>query len=124
MNLALIVVTVLWIALGTALILYTEETRRVLRKVLLRGNLRWTASIPLLFGLVLAAGAFCTDHVFWLVLILGLVGIAKGVYLLFGSSEKIRGLFDWWFERAEEKTVRFVGLVAFTLGFAIFTHIV
>jgi uncharacterized membrane protein required for colicin V production len=118
------IISVLWIVAGVLLILYTEETRAVLRKVLPRENIRWLAAFPLIFGVTLSIGAFYVREMLWLVLVLGILGIAKGIYLLAGPITRINALLQWWIEKADAKTVRLFGLITFTLGSGILLYLI
>lgn len=123
MVIALYVVSIIWIALGTFLIVYTEGTRGVLRKVFLTNNVRWIAVFPLLFGVILGVGAFYSGEMFWLVITLGAMALLKGIYLIAAPTKQVNGLLEWWFNRAGEPTIRLFGLIAFTLGSAVLSYL-
>jgi len=123
MIVALYIVSILWIASGAFLIIYTEGTRGVLKKIFPVERVKWLAVLPIVIGIILVLGAFFSREVFWLMMILGLLAIVKGVYLFAGPSKQVKALFEWWFDRAAETTVRFYGLVAYTLGCAILSYL-
>ena len=116
-------VSVLWLAAGTLLILYTEGTRAFLKRMFLRDSVRWMAVFPLLLGLFLVVGAFFYQEMFWLALVLGILAIVKGVYLVVGSSSQLKGIFEWWFNQADDSTIRLWGLISFTLGIAVLSYL-
>ncbi len=105
----------LWIAAGTLFILYTEESRRFLRDSMAKMNPKLLAFIPMVVGILLILAARVSGA-FWLVLILGLLAIGKGVYFLFGPRGQIKALFDWWFKSAQDRTYRFWGVIMVLLG--------
>jgi len=123
MIIALYVVAILWIAIGTSLIVYTETTVGVLRKILLIEKVRILAILPIILAIVLIAGALACTQIFWLSLILGLLAFMKGLYLLMGPLSQIRGLIDWWFTKASDSVIRLCGLIAFVLGIAIISNL-
>ena len=123
MRIVLYIISILWIATGTLLIIYTENTRGFLKRVFLIERIRWLASLPLAFGAVLVVGAFYQRQLFWLAIILGGLGIIKGIYLSIGPVTQIRTLLDWWFHKADERTIRLHGLITFILGAAIFSYL-
>ena len=123
MKVALYVVSIIWISLGALTILYTDSTRAALKKVFLKDNVKWMAVFPIVFGLVLVVGAFCYREMFWLALVLGLLAIMKGIYLVVGQSSQIRDIFDWWFNRASDGTIRLWGLIIFILGSALLSYL-
>ena len=123
MTAVLYVLAILWIVVGTFLVLYTESTQEVLKKLFFTDHFRWLAPLPLVFGILLLVGAFSHKEMFWLVFVLGVVGILKGVFLIIGPSAKIKELFDWWFHKASERTIRLIGLISVILGTAILSYL-
>jgi hypothetical protein len=114
----LLILSVLWIALGAMMVLYTDQVRRSVKGLFAAADIRLLAILPFVMGLLLAAGAFLVKEVFWLALILGLLGIAKGAYLALGPLSQIRQMWDWWFDHASETAVRLSGLITFMIGVA------
>lgn len=123
MSIALHIISIFLIAIGTLLIIYTQRTKDFLRKLFLRGWIRWTGIFPLAFGGILIAGIFYYKDMFWLGLILGLLGIAKGVCLLLGPEQHMRRIIDWWLLRAGDPTVRLFALINVILGIAILSYL-
>ena len=107
-----------WIAVGTLFILYTEESRRFLRNSMAEIKPKFLAFIPMVVGILLIISAWASGA-FWFIVILGLLAIGKGVYLLLGPRGQIKGLFDWWFKSAQDRTYRFWGIVMVILGMVI-----
>ena len=124
MRVALYVISILWIVLGTLLIIYTESTKGFLKKLFYTEHIRLLAILPVLFGLILGIGAFYIKEMFWLAITLGIMAIIKGVYLFIGPSHQIKRLFEWWFNRAEDRTIRLFGLITYTLGGAILSFLI
>jgi hypothetical protein len=118
MRALLLLLSVLWIALGTMMVLYTDQVRRSFKGLFAAVDIRLLAILPLVMGLLLVVGAFMVKEVFWIALILGLLGIAKGAYLALGPLSQILQLWDWWFDHAGETTVRLSGLITFMIGVA------
>jgi hypothetical protein len=114
----LLILSVLWIALGAMMVLYTDQVRTSFKGLFAGSDIRLVAIAPFVMGLLLAVGAFMVKEVFWLALILGLLGIAKGAYLALGPLSQIRQLWDWWFDHASETVVRLSGLITFMIGVA------
>jgi len=122
MKVVLFIVAVLWIACGSFLIIYTQRARRVFEKLLFIKNLKWTAVIPLIFGAALVVGAFVQREVFWIAIALGVLGILKGILIILLPQDRIRRTMEWWLHRADDGTLRLLGLITFTLGCAIFFY--
>jgi len=119
----LYIISVIWIAAGVFLILYTERYREFSKKMFPTDKLKVWAVVPLFFGVVLVLGAFFEKEVFWLAFILGLLALLKGVYLIVGPSAQSNKLLEWWFEKASDRIIRLSGLIIFFLGSAIFTSL-
>ena len=123
MTALLYIISVIWIAAGVFLIIYTERYREYSKKMFPTDKLKMWAIVPLFFGVVLVVGAFFERDVFLLALILGLLALLKGVYLIAGPTAQTKKLLDWWFEKATDRTIRLSGLIIFFLGTAIFTSL-
>jgi len=116
-------VSIMWIVSGTSLIIYTDWTRRLLKKLFYVENLKIFSLIGIVLGLFLIIGGSFSRDIFWLSLVLGLVSMAKGVYFLKASREDVRRLFDWWYEEASDETIRFWSLVTLILGILILAYL-
>lgn len=123
MTVALYIISILWIASGAFLVLYTESAKEFLKRLLLRDHLRWLAVLPAIFGIILVVGAFSHKEMFWLALVLGVLGLIKGVYWAIGPSAQIKRLLEWWFYKAGDRTIRLHGLIAVVLGSAILSYL-
>ena len=123
MNIVLYILAILWIVMGTFLVLYTEATQEVLKKLFFTDHFRWVAALPLIFGILLVVGAFFHKEMFWLIFVLGVLGILKGLFLIIGPSGQIKELLDWWFHKASERTIRLSGLISVILGTAILSYL-
>ena len=119
----LYIISVIWIAAGVFLIIYTDRYREFSKKVFPTDKLKVWAVVPLFFGVVLVLGAFFEKDVFWLAFILGLLALLKGVYLIAGPSAQAKKLVDWWFEKASDRIIRLSGLIILFLGSAILTSL-
>jgi uncharacterized protein YjeT (DUF2065 family) len=123
MTALLYIISVIWIAAGVFLILYTERYREFSKKMFPTDKLKVWAVVPLFFGVVLVLGAFFEREVFWIAFILGLLALLKGIYLIVGPPAQVKKLLDWWFEKASDRIIRLSGLIIFFLGSAIFTSL-
>ena len=119
----LYIISVIWIAAGVFLILYTERYRDFSKKMFPTDKIKVWAVVPLFFGVDLVLGAFFEKEVFWIAFILGLIALLKGVYLIVGPPAQVKKFLDWWFEKASDRIIRLSGLIIFFLGTAIFTSL-
>lgn len=123
MRIFLAILSLMWVALGAMLILYTDNVRSFFKKLFAEANIRLLAVVPLAIGLLCLLASFSQGHMFLLVFILGLLAVLKGVYLLLGPLPQIRNLLEWWFDRAGETTIRMWGIITLVLGIAVFSYV-
>ena len=123
MNPILLIVSILWIAAGTTLIIYTGGTRAFWRRMLDRINRRWLAGLPAMVGIILIVSGFYYPEMFWLAVILGLLALFKAIFLIFGPSRRVQSLMDWWVHKAGDGTLRFCGLIVFIMGAVLLSYI-
>lgn len=116
MRVFLLILSLLWVALGATTILYANQVRSVLREFVLGVDIRLWAFLAVIVGLLFLLGAFMVHEVFWIALVLGLLAMAKGAYFALGPRQQVRSLLEWWFDRASEAAIRLWGLIAFTFG--------
>ena len=123
MVVAMYFISILWIVLGTLLILHTDRTRGFLEKLLFNRDVRIPAVLVFFLGLLLLLGAFYYREMFWFAFVLGILAVAKGIYLFFGPLHRIKALMRWWFRNAADDTVRLFGLISFFLGTTLFSYL-
>jgi hypothetical protein len=116
--------SLLFISLGTMLVLYSKEARACVRNWFYRYDVRLMSGVPFATGVLLLIGAFRVREVFGLAFVLGLLAMAKGAYLAFGPQEQIKELRDWWFEEAGDNVIRLSGLITFLIGAAFLSWLV
>ncbi len=124
MKVLIMVFSLLWMAAGVALILYTGKVRSYLAGRFEKANIRLMAAAPLALGLLFLAASFAQGEIVPLFLILGSLAVAKGIYFLFGPITQIRNVIQWWCEQADEITLRAWGIATLVLGIAVFSCIV
>jgi len=116
MEWVLYVVGGFWIVCGTTIVLYTETARRWLSALFRPIPFKIMAFLPMAVGILLMISA-PTSHTFWLVEIVGALGVVKGLLLLLvPKAQHQQWLSAWWWERASDVTWRFLGLIGVILG--------
>ncbi len=116
MKLLLILLAVLWIIIGALLVILTDATREVFRNLLSKKNLnlRAMAVISFVVGALLILGSSAVDAP-WVLILLGLMGVAKGLFFTFAPKKNAMAVIDWWLG-APNKLLRIWGIVAFCVG--------
>jgi hypothetical protein len=123
MRILLLVISLLWIIAGVNMVLYTDRARAFVKRVFAPMNPKLLAAAPLVVGLVFLGSAFEAAGPFPLLLILGLLLMAKAAFLALASPDRISRLQEQFFERASDTTLRFWGLIVFMLGTAVISYV-
>ena len=114
MLIVLVLLAILWIIAGVLLFIFTEASREVMKNVFKQKNLKTFSILPLAIGLLLILGAPRVSQTA-AVLTLGLMGVAKGLFFMFGPKGKINAVLGW-FLNAPDRLLRGWGIVSFLLG--------
>ena len=110
-----------WIAAGAAVILYTEEYKAFFRRMLTEWNPLWLALVPAVVGLLLVMGAGTTSHG-GIIILIGIIGIAKGVLIYFNPGNILQRTRTW-VERLSDQGYRLAGIIGLLLGTVIISWI-
>jgi len=118
------ILSLTWVGMGTYLIIYTKSSRKSLEKIFFTGHTKILSALPFIFGIILIIGAFYHKEIFWILFILGLLGLLKGLYFFFGPPDQVKNLLDWWFHKAGEETIRLFGLILFIIGCILLSYLI
>jgi uncharacterized protein YjeT (DUF2065 family) len=111
---------ILWVAIGTLMIFAPEVLRKKLFAKIKELPLKKVGIVPIVIGVLLLLAALYNTYRF-LIVILGLLSIAKGIYCIV-ATEKMAKMQDWWLG-AKKKVYRVYGIVVIVLGFIILSGI-
>jgi len=114
----LYIIGIVWIGAGSALILYTEQGRDFLRKVLAGADKGLVSIFPIAIGAIFIVGAYQTAFP-WVVVMLGILAAGKGCIFLFNPGKLADKLTSWYLEQASDHTYRLAGIIAVILGTAL-----
>jgi uncharacterized protein YjeT (DUF2065 family) len=114
----LYLISLIGLALGVGVILYTENTRALLKTLTRQTDPRLLAAPPLIFGLLLvvAAGA---SHYPWFVRFLGIAGLAKAAFLFINPQDRAARLTAWFLESLSDNAFRLWGIITVVLATAL-----
>ena len=109
-----------WIATGSYFILYTGESREVLKKMYF--------NIPREVLIVTTIG-FCILFLMsaphslnsWIIFVFGILAIIKGVFFFLNPGNMFEKIRDWYLYTATEQTYRLFGIIMLLLGIAVFS---
>jgi uncharacterized protein YjeT (DUF2065 family) len=110
-----------WIAAGAFAILYTEDYKAYVTRLLDQPRRIWLATLPTVLGVLLIVGASSTTHV-GLISLIGILGIAKGLLIYFNPANLYEKSIDW-LNNWSDQGYRLVGIIALVLGTVVISWI-
>lgn len=119
----LYLMSLLWIAIGCCIILYTQATKDIMRRILVEVDLRILALLPLAAGILfLLSASVCRFP--WVIRFIGLMSLVEGALAFFNPSSVYDRLMDWYLDSLSDQTHRLFGIITVILGTAILSWIV
>jgi hypothetical protein len=122
MEAVLFIIGAIWTIIGSAVILYTEQSRKTAANLTDLVSLKVLAVVPMAMGGLLMISAPWSQSI-WAVEALGALGLAKGILFLVLPGNKSGPFLAWWREKASEVTWRCCGLILVILGVFIILRI-
>jgi uncharacterized protein YjeT (DUF2065 family) len=109
-----------WIATGSCFILYTGESREVLKKMYVNIPREVLIVITIGFGILFLMSAPHSLNS-WVIVAFGILAIIKGVFFFLNPGNMFEKIRDWYLYTATEQTYRFFGIIMLLLGTAVFS---
>jgi hypothetical protein len=107
---------ILWIIIGSLMVILTDAVREVMHTLLKQKNLDYRALsvLAIIIGaiFILSSGSVSVP---WVIITLGILSIAKGLFFVFAPEKKAKALLDWWLG-ASSNLLKSWGVVVFLLG--------
>jgi len=122
MKIILYLFSLLYIAAGVCLILYTRETRAFTKRIMDELGIKILAAGGIAFSLLLFYAAPAARNS-WFVVLLGLLGIVKAGLFIADPHHFSKVATDWYLNTATAETYRFLGIVVLIIGTAVFSWI-
>jgi hypothetical protein len=119
----LYVISIIWIITGASFVIFTGQTRTLMKKYFPTRYMKISAMAAIIIGLTLIVGGIFQREILFLSLVLGVLAVGKGFFILFGSETQIESILDWWYVKIRDETLRFWGLTIFTLGIALLSYL-
>lgn len=107
-----------WIAVGAYVILYTVQAREMYKKLLDGVSAMVLAMAAAAIGLLLILSASASRYT-WVIAILGVIAIAKGIFIFINPKGYWTKLADEFVQGASDQTFRLYGILALVLGTAV-----
>ena len=122
MKLILYAFSLIYVAAGVCMILYTDETRNVFKSLVQMG-FKAMSVIAFVMELLLVLAAAAT-HYPWFLRVVGVLAIAEGVLLYVNPQDIMEKMYNWFLEQTSELTFRAMGIITLVFGTALFSWIV
>lgn len=114
MRLLLFLLALTYIIIGVLLFILTDATKEICRGILKQKKLKALSILPLTVGIILILGSSVVNAP-WVVILLGVLGLLKGLLFIFGPEKKTKAIIDWWLN-ASNAVLKSWGVVAFLVG--------
>jgi uncharacterized protein YjeT (DUF2065 family) len=111
-------ISIIWVIIGSCCILYTTQTRSILKKIVKGLNLKILSLLTVILGILLILSAWFS-HNFWFIIFLGLIAIGKGILFFLNPGNTAEKILNWSFDTASDQTYRFFGIILLILGTAV-----
>jgi hypothetical protein len=115
-------ISLLWIAAGSWIILYTSGHRNAMKRMIRGVDRKILSFLPAVIGVLLIIAASVSRHA-WFLRVIGILGVIKGGIIFFNPKNMCDGLTNWYLDSMSDQTYRFFGIIALILGTAILSWI-
>ena len=122
MKIVLYAFSLIYLATGVCMILYTDETRNVFKSLVQMG-FKAMSVVAVVMGLLLILAA-SASHYPWVLRIVGVLALAEGALLFINPQDIMGKIYDWYLEQASEQTFRATGIITVIFGTALISWIV
>ena len=113
---------VLWVSLGTWMILYTGHYRKFCKKLVKNVNELFLILLNIVIGILFIVAAFYS-HKFWIIASLGILCLAEGILYVLNPGKIYQKVRDWYLLKASDQTYRLMGIIVLILGTALFSWV-
>jgi uncharacterized protein YjeT (DUF2065 family) len=117
-------ISLFWIISGAYFILYTEESRSILKKLLNLEEIyeKILSVMIIIIGLLILSSAPQIRHP-WFIVFLGAIGLAKGLLFFFNPKNCFEKMRNWYLNTASDQTYRLFGIILLITGTAVLSWI-
>lgn len=115
-------ISVFWVAIGCYTILYTNDTRTMLKNLFNKIDRKVVAVIEVIVGVLFLFSATASHHS-WFLRLIGLLAVIEGAIIFLIPKNMYDELVDWYLNSASDKTYRMFGIISLILGTAVLSWI-
>jgi uncharacterized protein YjeT (DUF2065 family) len=114
--------SVIWISVGAGLIIYTHESKRIIKSFVTNLDRRILSALPAIFGVFLIIAASESHHS-WFIRLIGILAVLKGGFIFWNPQNLYDKTVDWCLNSVSDQTFRFFGIITLILGTVILSWI-
>ena len=115
-------ISVFWVAIGCCTILYTNETRNVLKNMFNKIDRKIISVIEVILGVLFLFSATASHHS-WFIRLIGIITVIEGGIIFFIPKNLYDELVDWYLNSASDQTYRLFGIISLIFGAAVLSWI-
>ena len=112
----------IWIATGSWVILYTSESRKVLKNMLKGIDRKILSALPAIVGILLILSA-SASHNAWLLRLIGIMAVIKGGFIFLNPKNLYEEVTNWYLNSLSDQAYRLFGIFTIILGAAVLSWI-
>ena len=115
-------ISFLWITAGSWFIIYTTESRNVMKRLFDKTDRKILSVFPAIIGILLFISASWSLHS-WFLRMLGIMAVIKGGIIFFNPKNLYDEVMNWYLNSLSDQTYRFFGIVSIIIGTAVLSWI-
>ena len=122
MRLFLYAISLLWVAIGCFTILYTSESRNVVKSIINNIDRKVISAFEAIIGILLLFSATASHHS-WFIRLIGFMAVIEGGLIFFIPKNLYDELIDWYLNSVSDQTYRLFGIISIILGTAVLSWV-
>ena len=115
--------SLIWISFGTGIIIYTRESKSIIKSFVKDLDRRILSVLPAIFGVLLIIAASESRHS-WFIRLIGILAVLKGGFIYWNPQNLYDRTVNWYLNSVSDQTFRFFGIITLILGTVILSWIV
>ncbi len=115
-------ISFLWITAGSLSIIYTTESRNVMKRLFDKTDRKILSVFPAVIGVLLFISASWSLHS-WFLRMLGVMAVIKGGIIFFNPKNLYDEMMNWFLNSLSDQTYRFFGIVWIIIGTAVLSWV-
>jgi uncharacterized protein YjeT (DUF2065 family) len=114
--------SLIWISFGAGIIIYTRESKSLIKGFVTNLDRRILSVLPAIFGVFLIIAATESRHS-WFIRLIGILAVLKGGFIFWNPQNLYNKTVVWYLNSISDQTFRFFGIITLILGTVILSWI-